>query len=1294
MLLTFQISFQKMKNTLLGLLLVLGTPLLHAQSVIPMERTIEWAAGPSKHTLVSGEVVTFWEFKNATYGDAAPSIPVFSERIPLSGRSELTVDVTSMQFESFSFQPNGDDAALDSDVRVEVTLEQERKRFFARVRLIPIRKTGAGYERVRSFSLNIRATVIPEPIKERGGPFTYNSALSNGTVYKFGVAQSGIYKLDYAFLKNELGISNLDNTDPRTIRIYGNGGAMLPERNSDFRADDLLENAVLVVGESDGKFDQNDYILIYAVGPDPWFYRPGAVDPELTVRKHLYDARAWYFVKTGDGNGLRITEQASVPASVVTESFDDFRRVEEDKVNLLDFSTSGQGSGKKWFGDYFYQTRERNYSFSFPNLVSGSAARIRAEFAGRSGVSSSVRLFAGSTTLSRNINGVNVSNNEASFASLGVLQGSFQPPADQFDVKIQYPEVVQQSEGWLDFIEINVRRRLIMSGTAMEFRDLSTLTQAATTFRISGVNGNLNVWDITNAQLPSIQQKTQNGGTVEFGANTANTLRSYVAFYDNNSFPKPESVAGKIANQNIHALENLHMVILYHPDFEAQANQLAAHRRAYSGLDVATVNIYQVYNEFSSGAKDPVAMRDFAKMLYDRNPDKFEYLLLLGDGSFDPRNNTNSPSNVDYIPVFETPESFSPITSYPSDDFFALLSDNEGGSLTGALDIAVGRLTVGTPSEAQIVVDKILAYDASASTLGDWRLRTVFLADDEDNDVHLRQAEDLSLMTAQTEDWFNINKIYFDAYQQVATSGGQRYPDAQAAINADVFKGSLLLQYIGHGGPRGLAQERVITNNDIAGWENHNRYPLIITATCSFGGYDDYSLVTGGEQALLKPNSGAIALFTTVRAVFIGGNNILTDAVQRFIFKRVDGQYRSIGDILKDAKNSLTSDQDNARRFTLLGDPAMFLALPEYRVKTTKINDREVSVGQLDTLKALMKVKIEGVVTDTLGNLLPTFNGRVFVSVFDKAQELKTLGQDETSSVRPFIVQKNIIFKGSATVSNGQFAIEFIVPKDINYVYGIGKISYYAENGTPLDAAGADKNIVIGGNANLIQDDKPPVVMPFLNTDAFVTGGITDNNPRVLVKCTDDYGMNVSGTSLGHDLTAVLDGNVLETIVLNDFYVSEQDNFRRGQAVFPLRNLAPGRHTLHVKGWDIANNPGEGYTEFVVAEDGKAAIDHVLNYPNPFTTNTFFQFEHNLAGQLLDVQISIFTVSGKLVKTLQHSATTDGFRVTDIQWNGLDDYGDRLGRGVYLYRVKVRGTDLSGATATAESDFEKLVILK
>ncbi|HNG90502.1 MAG TPA: type IX secretion system sortase PorU, partial [Saprospiraceae bacterium] len=436
----------------------------------------------------------------------------------------------------------------------------------------------------------------------------------------------------------------------------------------------------------------------------------------------------------------------------------------------------------------------------------------------------------------------------------------------------------------------------------------------------------------------------------------------------------------------------------------------------------------------------------FAKMLYERKPDKFEFLLLLGDGSFDPKNNTNSTDNKDFIPVFETVESLYPVTAYPSDDYYALLNDEEGGNINlGALDIAVGRIPARSPSEAQAVIEKVIAYDKDPATLGDWRLRTVFVGDDEEFNVHLNQAEKLGNQVRADQRFLNVDKIFLDAYNQVATSAGARYPDVNQAITAAVFRGAQVLQYVGHGGPRGWAQERILTLNDIGNWENPNRYPLLITATCSFGGYDDYSNLTGGEQALLRTKAGAIGLFTTVRAVYIIDNNKLTDAVQNFIYQKVNGRYRPIGDILKDAKNSVGSSagDNNARRFTLLGDPAMYLAMPEYNVATTRVNGKPVAPGQPDTLRALSAVEMEAAVVDAAGNVIGDFNGRAFVTLFDKAQQLQTLGQDNGSLVVPFKVQRNIIFKGVATVKNGAFKFNFVVPKDINYTYGFGKISYY-----------------------------------------------------------------------------------------------------------------------------------------------------------------------------------------------------------------------------------------------------------
>ena len=324
------------------------------------------------------------------------------------------------------------------------------------------------------------------------------------------------------------------------------------------------------------------------------------------------------------------------------------------------------------------------------------------------------------------------------------------------------------------------------------------------------------------------------------------------------------------------------------------------------------------------------------------------------------------------------------------------------------------------------------------------------------------------------------------------------------------------------------------------------------------------------------------------------------------------------------------------------------------------------------------------------------FNGKIFPIVYDKTIEIKTLRNDPGSLVRGFNSQQNIIFKGAATVSNGEFSFQFVVPKDINYALGEGKISYYATDQISRDATGAFSNFQVGGaDQNAIQDDQGPLVEVFMDDESFVFGGTTDENPILLVKLSDDSGINVAGSSVGHDLTGVLDEDTQNSYLLNDFYESELDDFTKGTVRFPLFDLEEGRHEVRVKAWDVANNSSEGFTEFVVSKTSALALQHVLNYPNPFTTNTNFLFEHNLEGQLVDVQIRIFTISGVLVKTItEENVLSEGKRVTGIQWDGLNDFGGQLARGIYLYKVKVAPSNSNLEIESAESEFEKLVILK
>ena len=749
---------------------------------------------------------------------------------------------------------------------------------------------------------------------------------------------------------------------------------------------------------------------------------------------------------------------------------------------------------------------------------------------------------------------------------------------------------------------------------------------------------------------------------------------------------KPAAAIGKISNQNLHAFDNLDLLIVYHKDFETAAFRLSEQRKK-QGLNVQTAEIGQVYNEFSSGALDVTAIRDFARLLHKRSS-RFKYMLLIGDGSYDYKriNPLGSLQPSDFIPPYETDESFNGISAFPSDDYYALLSDTEGSDLQGDLDIAVGRIVCKTTAEANGVVNKIMNYESN-KVLGDWRNRALFMSDDEDSNYHLNDADAIANMVTENNKNLNIEKLYVDAFRQEVSAGGTRVPAMNEAIYQNQFKGLLTMCYLGHGGPKRLAQEAVITREEMATWRNFDKLPVFVTATCSFSGYDNPKEEAAGEVASLNANGSMVALLSTVRAVYASSNASLTTAVFDTIFKKVNNRAQTIGDIIVSAKNRSRTGA-NGNKFTLIGDPSMRLALPRYTISTLKINNKTT-----DTVRALQRVTIEGSVSDDNGAVLKNFNGTLYPTVYDKPSTLRTLGQDPGSSARDFTVQRNVLFKGAAAVKNGEWKFSFTVPKDIDYSFGNGKISYYASD-DETDASGNFENVVIGGtDPALAQDNTPPTVKVFMNDENFQSGGTTNANPTLLVKLSDDTGINVSGISIGHDLAGTLDDSK-NTIPLNNFYEAVKDDPTKGVVRYPLSKLALGLHKISVKAWDIANNSGEGSTEFIVSLDSKSALAHVLSYPNPFSIKTRFQFEHNLTGQQLHVTITIFTISGQLVKSIDQDVTSVDNLVSDIEWDGKGDGGQVLAKGIYVYKVVLSGRDVKGAKVTAESKFEKIVVMK
>lgn len=1137
--------------------------------------------------------------------------------------------------------------------------------------------------------------------------FTNTSILATGNWYKLGTPKTGVYKLDKNFL-TAVGI-DIATLDPKKIRIYGNGGKMLPELNSAFRLDDLHENAIEVVGESDGTFDNNDYVLFYATGTDEWQYNKNS-KLKYKVKTNLYADTSYYFLNVDLGNGKRIVNTATnLAAPTRTTSAYDFLAFEEkNEVNFVK-------SGKNFYGQYFDIINSYSFNWDDGNFVVGDTINCEATVAARHFDVTNIN-FSGNGLNFATINGgTDINNYLGNFVTIAT-SNSKALNNNANNITITSTKTTPNAIAWLDKITVNARRGLNVNQKQFQFRDERVISSGNTALYNLALNTSqaLKIWNVTNPIAPRNQVFAQTNNSISFIAST-DSLMEYAVINPNDHYT-PKFVA-KIQNQNLHAIQQADYVLVAHPLFMNQAQILGELHKANEGLTYTVVSTEQIYNEFGSGKQDISAIRDFIRMLYSRNivaKKEVKYVALLGDGSYNMRNRSLQ-TNSCFIPSYQSSESIGILNSLITDDFYGLMDPTEGTAAAegnGYIDIGVGRLMARTTTEMNGIIKKIQNYykkDAQfqvnetpqncsasgTSNFGEWRNWVMFLADDEDRALHMEQSDRLARKLKQNFPLFNQDKIFLDAYQQFSTPGGQRYPDAKSDFDRRIERGCLIMNYTGHGGEVGLTGERIIDIPTINNWNNSDKLPLFVTATCEFSRFDDPDRTSAGELCLLNPNGGAIGMLTTVRIAYAETNETLNNKIFDFGFKRLpNGKMPALGDIIQETKASLDQSMVYAN-FHLLGDPALVLAYPQMKVITKSINNVNVTNTSSDTLTALSKITISGFVADTMGVKLSNFNGIIYPTVFDKIQDISCLINDAGSYYPAFAgpfrykLQKNVLYKGKVKVTNGEFKFTFIVPKDISFSAGDGRISYYATNGN-IDAGGEYKNIIIGGktNPNPIVDNDGPQSKLYLNDINFVNGGIANENPILIANLTDSSGINTLGTAIGHDITAVLDGNTSKPYVLNDFYETNLDSYQSGRVRYQFNNLTPGEHKLEFKSWDILNNSNTAQLDFVVAESAELALKQVLNYPNPFTTLTKFTFEHNQACAPLKVTIQIYTITGKIVKTIQQYAYCEGYRPSGIAWDGRDDFGDKIGKGVYIYKLSIQNNENKKAEKT-----EKLVIL-
>ncbi len=1157
--------------------------------------------------------------------------------------------------------------------------------------LIPLVNENGAFKKVTSFTVNYRATNAPV---SRNTSQIINSVLDQGDWYKFYVEKTGVHRLSKDFL-NSLGV-NTNGVDPRTIKIFGQGGKMLPLENAAFYPIDLTENAIKFVGEEDGNFNNQDYILFYAEGPNHF-------SEESNTNNNIFTDKAYYFVNVGPGFGKRISPllEPSQDANTIINTYHEYQYHELDEFNIAQL-------GRRWFGDRFDFESDKTFEFEFPNIVSSEPVNLRVYAAATGEVP---------TSMSVRLNGqeIDIFNfdeiNDPILGDDDFFNGQVQGSQNMSLNLIYNNQGNPSSVGYLDYISIEALSNLTYNGAQFVFRNNDVATLAGIgEYAVSNAAAITEVWDVTDIfNVTNIINDGQS--TISFKAQLGE-LRTYAVVdpsdyfepqRDGNAFVQNQNIKGTIFENDQGQPQDLDYLIVTRADMLAQAERLAQINRDQNNLTVKVLNIDHIYNEFSSGNQDVAAIRNLVKYVYENASapeNRIKYICLFGDASFDYKDRISGNTNI--VPSWYSYNSFSLSGSFVSDDFYGMMDPTEGTMATSdKLDIAVGRMLADTPQRAKILVDKIESYYASEA-LGNWRNNVMMIADDVNESwesILQGTSNDIANIITQNKPNINAYKVFADAFVQESSAGGERYPEVNKAIFDAIEVGALVVNYFGHGGEDGLAAERIWDKINAQEVKNPCKLNCFVTVTCEYTKFDNPQRETAGEYTYWNINGGAIGLITTTRQIFVSVGVAFNVILEDYLFAFGNNEEVSMAEALRLTKNAdAISGIEQRRLVFFIGDPAMKLKIPQPNIRLTEVND--VAVGQqLPVFEALSRVKVEGEVTDDLGTVLTDFNGVLTATIFDKSVQRSTLGNDATMQngsliILDFETLGEKIFNGQATITNGQFEFEFIVPRDIGIPVGCGKISFYAKpNVGQSDRGGASFDIEVGGlNEDAPEDNEGPNISLFMNDENFVSGGITNEAPTLLAKLYDENGINTA-SGIGHDIVAILDGDETKPFKLNDYYIADVDDYQRGELAYPFRDLDPGLHTLTLKAWDVYNNSSTTELQFVVHdEDEGLVIENVLNYPNPFINYTEFWFNHN-SSDVLDVSVQIFTVSGKLVKTI-NGQTSGGSKITsslsrNISWDGKDDFGDKIGKGVYVYKLTVQ----SPTRNTRVEKFEKLVIL-
>ena len=1064
----------------------------------------------------------------------------------------------------------------------------------------------------------------------------YSSLLNSGHWWKVSVNEEGVYSL------TTRDIPALQDVAIDSLGVYGANGAMLSTRNNETPTNILKPIPIDIIDHNNnGLFDSDDELLFFGEGSDRWVY--DNTMGRWIFATHAYANENCYYLTTNSPEHVRIATAPEVETDTTLTTHTMVAHHENNLVNLL-------GSGQTWLGEKLSSVQtQRNFEV---RLAGTGITDVTLHYAVAS-TSTSQATFTLST------NGFNRQETTSSSNPWREVNDLLSTSSQSYTFTLTFNPVDNAGFGYLDYIELTAHASLTYGGGQTIVRNDQHLGNAVR-FQMSGL-GESRVWEVTTAGAEREMAVSNNSWT-----DNTSMARRYVVF-DGYSYLTPSSIK-KIEPQDLHACAEADLVVVTHKDFLEQATRLAGLHELFDGMSVLVVTDEQVYNEYSSGKQDPMAIRSFLRDMKSRHEAHPPlYLQLFGKGTYDNRNYLGG--TLPTIVTYETPWSFdSEGSSFASDDMLGYLSPSGRGTSSETLEVSVGRLPAKDTAEAKLLVNKIEHYITRRDLTdeecrGDWRNYVALLADDADpgkggDTIFAHSSEAIATTLKTTIPQINIDRLYADAYHQESGAIGSYYPDLNNALRQRMNYGCLLLNYIGHGSTAYIGTERYIEPTDITAYNNGDRLPLFVTSTCSYSRYDVLDELCGAEACVLAP-AAMIAVIGASRPI---------SHIERFnkdvVLFALDPQ-NTIGDALRKAKNRTPVSMC----IGLMGDPALRLSQPENRVKVTHINMEPVSDTADVTANVLSRVTVQGEVQDKDGNLIEDFDGTLYPIVFDREMRSTTLANDNPYTQISFWQQKTVLYKGSHAVTGGRFEYTFLVPRDVPYQYAYAKLSHYAKSGSD-HATGSFLRLKLGGMSDVeIEGMKAPEITLFIGDTNFRAGGLTGTSPTLLAHIFDSVGINV-GTGLGHDITAVIDDNPNSLIVLNDLYQQDIGDSRRGSVAYTLQKLTPGRHKVTVKAWNIYGLSGSATIPFTVYGEDELAFSELSCLPNPATTQARFELRVNSPKSITTAELQIYNPRGQIVNTFTPAISAAGYTVGPVLWDVSN-----VPPGLYLARMVIIDSD-------------------